>query len=76
MEYNESYFKKSANKKAIAIWLLIAIILTVAYILEWQKGLRTLNYTIVFLAICWVPIITSFIIIKLKGALIQIRKII
>lgn len=29
MEYNEEYFAKSANKKAMAMWAIIAIVLTI-----------------------------------------------
>lgn len=67
MEYDEKYFRISANKKAMMMWILIDIVLTAAYILEWTKGKRTTPYLIVFLVICWFPVILSFVFIALKG---------
>ncbi len=67
MEYNESYFKKSANRKALLVWILIAAILTVAYGIEYAKGGRGLTYVLVFIAICWIPIAISLIAVKIKG---------
>ena len=67
MEYDEIYFRKSANKKAMTVWLVIATVLTVAYIIEMISGKRTPMYTVIFLIVCWVPIILSFCFIKLKG---------
>lgn len=67
MEYNESYFRKKANIKVLTIWLLISVILTVAYMIECVNGKRTLPYTTAFLIICWAPVIVSFIFIKIKG---------
>lgn len=67
MEHNESYFRRSANRKAMTIWIWIAIVLTVAYVIEYFKGGRTGPYLTVFLLICWIPIVLSLIFIKLKG---------
>ena len=67
MEYNEAYFAKSANRKAMAIWLLIDIILTVAYSIEILKGLRTVGYYLVFLAFCWFPFLIGAAVLKIKG---------
>lgn len=67
MEYDEKYFKASANKKALLIWVLIGFVLTVAYIIEWMKGGRTTAYTIVFSLICWLPIAVTFLLVKIKG---------
>ena len=49
------------------IWVLIALVLTVAYVIEWRKGGRTGTYTIVFLLICWIPVLLAFAFVKLKG---------
>ena len=67
MENNESYFKKSANRKVMLIWVLIASILTIAYGIEYAKGGRELGYVLAFIAICWIPIVLSFIVVKIKG---------
>lgn len=67
MEYNEEYFAKSANRKAMAIWATLGIVLSAAYVIEIVKGLRTVNYYIVFLAFCWVPFLAGLVLVKVKG---------
>lgn len=67
MEYNEEFFKKNANKKALIIWLTLNIVLTGAYAIEILKGLRTVNYYITFLLICWLPFLLGLLVLKLKG---------
>ncbi len=67
MEYDEIYFRKSANKKTMTLWLIIATILTVAYFIEWRSGKRTGLYTVMFTIVCWVPIILAIVFIKIKG---------
>lgn len=67
MEYNEEYFKKNANKKALIIWLTLNIVLTGAYAIEILKGLRTIDYYITFLLICWLPFLLGLLALKLKG---------
>lgn len=67
MEYDENYFKASANKKALLIWVLIGFVLTVAYVVEWFKGGRGTVYTIVFCLLCWIPLLITFITLKVKG---------
>lgn len=67
MEYNESYFKKSANRKAMVIWMTLCIVLTGAYAIEIVKGLRTMGYYTTFLAICWIPFFLGLVILRIKG---------
>ena len=67
MEYNEKQFAKSANKKAMIIWLTLCIVLSSAYAIEIVKGLRTIGYYLVFLAICWVPFFLGLLVLKIKG---------
>lgn len=67
MEYDEIYFRKSANKKVMTVWLFISVVLTVAYFVEWMVGKRTTAYTIVFMFVCWIPVILAFVFIKIKG---------
>ena len=67
MEYDENYFKRSANKKAVGLWMWINTILTVVYILEWISGKRTPIYMLMFMVMCWAPVIVTFILIKIKG---------
>lgn len=67
MEYNQERFAISANKKAMAIWCTLGIVLSGAYIIEIVKGLRTIDYYITFLAFCWVPFIAGLVFVKFKG---------
>ena len=62
MEYNEEYFAKSANKKAMAVWVLLGVVLSAAYAIEIVKGLRTVGYYCAFLAFCWVPFFLGLIV--------------
>ncbi|MBP3603153.1 MAG: PilZ domain-containing protein [Lachnospiraceae bacterium] len=68
MEYNELHFKKSANLKAMLMWMVICIILTGAYVIELVKGQRTPQYFIVFEIFCWVPFLVSVLVLMLRGA--------
>ena len=67
MEYNEERFARSANLKAMAIWMTLNLVLTVAYALEVVKGLRTISYYLTFVAFAWVPFAAGLILLKLKG---------
>lgn len=67
MEYDEKYFAKSANKKAMYMWLLLCTVLTAAYAIEIIKGLRDISYYMTFLAICWIPFFIGLLVLKLKG---------
>lgn len=67
MDYDEKYFKISANKKALRMWVIIGIALTGAYIAECVKGSRTVPYTVLFCFVCWVPFVVTFIFVKIKG---------
>ena len=58
MDYDEKYFKISANKKALRMWVIIGLALTGAYIAECVKGARTVPYTVLFCFICWVPLVS------------------
>lgn len=67
MEYNEDEFKKSANQKTLVTWIIIGAVLTLAYLIEVKNGSRTLPYFIAFCSICWLPVIASFILLKVRG---------
>ena len=67
MEYSEETFAKSANKKAMLIWLVLCLTLSGAYLMEVIKGSRTLGYYIVFLLICWLPFIIGLAVLKIGG---------
>ena len=67
MEYDEKYFAKSANMKALGMWLTMSLVLSAAYAIEIAKGLKTVQYFVVMELICWVPFIFGLIILKIKG---------
>lgn len=67
MQYDEIHFKKSANKKAMVMWLVLGIVLSAAYAIEIVKGLRTIEYYITFLAFCWLPFFFGLLVLKFKG---------
>ena len=67
MEYDEAKFKRSANKKAMGLWLIINILLTITYALEVVKGVRDIPYYATFMAIAWGPFIFGAVMLKIKG---------
>lgn len=67
MEYNEELFKEKANQKAKTVWLILSLILSMSYGSEMSRGLRTKEYYIAFLLICWLPFILGLLVLKLQG---------
>ena len=67
MEYNEKYFAKSANKKAMGMWLVLNVVLSAAYAIEIIKGLKTVQYYVLMELVCWLPFIFGLIVLKVKG---------
>ena len=67
MGYDEKFFKSSANKKAMYMWMFTAIILSLAYTVELIKGDRTPQYYIVFMILCWVPFLLGVAFLLIKG---------
>lgn len=67
MEYNEKQFAKSANIKAMFMWLVMCIVISVAYVFEILKGLKSVNFYIIMEVICWVPFIVGLVVLKVKG---------
>lgn len=67
MEYSEKKFRQLANKLALAIWISIVSILSVAYTIELIKGSKGLAFFIVFLILAWLPIILGILALKIKG---------
>lgn len=67
MEYNEELFKEKANRKAKTVWLVLSLVLSISYGSEMSQGLRTKEYYIVFLLICWAPFILGLLVLKLQG---------
>lgn len=67
MGYDEKFFKQSANKKAMLMWLLISCVLSAAYTMELINGGRTLSYYITFMVICWAPFIFGVLVLLIRG---------
>ncbi len=67
MEYDESVFKEKANRRARRIWFIFAILLSANYGSDLANGLSSSTYYIIFLALCWVPIISGEILLRVKG---------
>ena len=67
MEYNEKYFAKSANKKAMGMWLALAIVISGAYAIEIIKGLKSVEFYIIMELLCWGPFLAGLVVLKVKG---------
>lgn len=67
MKYDEKFFAKKANKKAMGMWLALNILLSIAYAVEIMKGLKTVPYYLCMELICWIPFVSGLIVLKVKG---------
>ena len=47
------------NKNTIRCWLIIAVVLATAYFIETIKGLRTIEYVIIFVTVMILPLIIT-----------------
>lgn len=65
--YDALYFKKSANKRATIMWFCLCLVLSGAYAIEIVKQLRTVEYYLVFEAVCWLTFLTGILCLKIKG---------
>lgn len=65
--YDESFFKRSANKKATIMWFVLCLVLSGAYAMEIVKHLRTIEYYLVFEAVCWGTFLAGLLFLKWKG---------
>lgn len=67
MEYNEKYFMERANKKAMIMWISIGIVISIAYVFEILKELKTVTFYVLLQLLCWGPCLAGFIVLKVKG---------
>lgn len=67
MNYDESVFKEKANRRARRIWIIFAALLSANYGADVANHLRGTSYYIVFLVLCWLPIIMGEILLRVKG---------
>ena len=66
MEYNEKYFKASANKKARMVWIILLVLITLGHAPQIGKGISAGNFIIMIL-LGWLPYLFGRIICKLNG---------
>lgn len=67
MVYNEKEFAKKANKKAMIMWMVLMIVLSVGYIIEVIKGMKTVPFLIGMELASWGPFLVGLIVIRIKG---------
>lgn len=67
MEYNEEFFKSSANKKASIVWAIMCILLPGIYAGEILKGRMSHTTFLTMLVCCWVPYLLGFVQLRIKG---------
>lgn len=58
---------RSANDKATAMWLILCVVLSSAYLVEVIKKLRGWDYFLLFELICWGTFLAGYAIRLLKG---------
>ena len=67
MNYDEKVFKEKANRKARRIWIIFAILLTANYGSDAASGLYAPMLYLVFVLLCWLPLIMGEILLRVKG---------
>ena len=67
MEYNEKKFAASANKKAMIMWVVLMIVLSVGYVIEVIRGMKSVPFLIGMELVSWGPFIVGLIVLKVKG---------
>jgi len=66
-EYDESFFRAKANKRAGITWLALIFIATIYYGIKTKNGEIARGYFIAFTAVGWVTYITGYIVSMIKG---------
>ncbi len=67
MEYDEKVFARSANKKVMGMWLVLCVILSIAYVPQVMNGSKTWGFYIVMELLCWLPFFAGLALLLLKG---------
>lgn len=68
MEYDEKIFSKRANRRVMVMWLVISVILSIAYVFEVMKGTKTVTFYVIMELLCWGPFVIGLIALKVKGS--------
>jgi len=63
MTYDENVFKEKANRKARKIWIVFAVLLSANYGSDASGGLYPTTSYLIFLALCWLPPVTSLLVL-------------
>lgn len=66
-EYDESFFRAKANKRAGITWLALIFIATIYYGIKTKNGKIARGYFIAFTVVGWVTYITGYIVSMIKG---------
>lgn len=66
-EYDESFFRSKANKRAGITWLALIFIATIYYGIKTKNGEIARGYFIAFTVVGWVTYITGYIVSMIKG---------
>lgn len=67
MTYDENVFKEKANRKARKIWIVFAVLLSANYGSDASVGLYPTTSYLIFLALCWLPLIFGEVLLRVKG---------
>lgn len=67
MKYDETVFKEKANRRARRIWIIFAALLSANYGADVANHLRGTSYYLIFLILCWLPILAGEILLRVKG---------
>ena len=67
MTYDENVFKEKANRKARKIWIVFAVLLSANYGSDASGGLYPTTSYLIFLALCWLPLIFGEVLLRGKG---------
>ena len=66
MTYDENVFKEKANRKARKIWIVFAVLLSANYGSDASGGLYPTTSYLIFLALCWLPLIFGEVLLRVK----------
>ena len=66
-DYDESYFRARANKRAATTWLYLMIIVTVYYGVKVGEDAIRSSWFLVFTILGWVEFLMGIILLKIKG---------
>lgn len=67
MTYDENVIKEKANRKARKIWIVFAVLLSANYGSDASGGLYPTTSYLIFLALCWLPLIFGEVLLRVKG---------